>query len=95
MDVWPFKDPNETLDYGFNWAAKRLEDGETIVTSTWAIADGTVTKAVSPIETSENGITKVWLQGGTLGETCIITNTVLTSVGRIREWSAKLKIKTK
>lgn len=95
MTVWPFKDPEELLDYGFNWGAKRLEDSETILTSVWEVVEGSVAKAVSPAESNTGLITKVWLEGGTLGEKCVITNTVTTSTGRIREWSASLKIKAK
>ena len=95
MDVWPFKDPDEKLDYGFDWGAKRLEGGETITTSTWIIESGTVTKAASPAESNAGGITKVWLEGGTIGETCVITNQIVTSAGRLRDWSAKLRIKVK
>lgn len=94
MDAWPFKDPEEKLDYGFDWT-RRLEDAETIIDSDWAIADGTVTIAANPVPSIATAVTKVWLEGGTLGETCIITNTITTSTGRIREWSAKLKIKAK
>lgn len=93
--VWPFKDPEELLDYGFDWGTRRLEDSETIVTSVWEVVEGTVSKAASPAESNSAGVTKVWLEGGELGETCIITNTITTSTGRIREWSAKLKIKAK
>lgn len=95
MDAWPFKDPEEKLDYGFDWGSKRLEDGETITTSVWTVESGSVTKAASPVETNAGGVTKVWLEGGTLGDTCVITNHIVTSTGREREWSAKLKIKAK
>lgn len=94
MDVWPYKDPEELLDYGFDWT-DRLEDGETISASEWTVPTGSVTKAVSPAETFTDAITKVWLEGGTLGETCEVTNTVTTSLGRIRQCGAKLKIKVK
>lgn len=95
MDRWPYKDPEEKLDYGFDWASKRLEDGETIITSTWEVEEGTVEMAASPAPSVSSGVTKVWLEGGTLDETCIITNHIVTSVGRERDWSAKLKIKAK
>lgn len=47
---WPFKDPDEILDYSVDWS--RFLDGETITSVQWYIldADGTKT-AVSPIQT--------------------------------------------
>lgn len=97
--TWPPKDAQEKLDFELDWdgasPGPRLEGGETIVTSEWRVDEGTVEIAASPIPTIVGGVTLVWLENGTDGETCIVTNTITTSLGRTREASAKLKIKEK
>lgn len=95
MELWPPKDPEEILDYELDWT-DRLES-ETIASSLWAIESGTVEILEdAPHEQEITGaVTKLWLSGGTLGESCIITNTILTSANRTREFSAKVKIKAK
>ena len=93
--TWPPKDPEETLFYELDWVTNRLDQGEDIVTSDWAVAKGSVVIEPSPAPDVSAGITKLWLSGGTLGETCLITNTVTTSIGQTREASARLKIRAK
>lgn len=95
MVVWPPKDPEEILDYELDWT-DRLES-ETIASSSWAVGAGNVEiLTLAPYEQEVTGfVTKVWLAGGVLGESCTITNTITTSANRTREVSAKLKIKAK
>lgn len=87
---WPPKDPDELLDFENDWT-KRLA-GDTITLSTFTVVTGDCT-----VDTSENNdpITKVWLAGGTLGETCTILNRIETGGGRIHDWTMSLKIKAK
>ena len=89
---WPFKDPDEVLDYQFDWT-ERLEVGETLTSSAFTIAEGTVTKDSQTYAPS--GTSTVWLSGGTLGEKCLITNRVTTSAGRTYDESAHLRIRSK
>lgn len=89
MASWPPKDPDEVLDYQFDWS-ERLEDGETISTSTFIVAAGTITLGATSFA---GGLTTVWLSGGTLGESCTITNRITTSGGRTYDESAKLRIR--
>lgn len=91
MNNWPPKDPNEVLDYQFDWT-DRLQVGETIVTSDFILAEGTVTIGS---ETFVGALCTVWLSGGTEGSINILTNRITTSVGRTYDESAKLKIRTK
>lgn len=93
-ESWPFKDPEEILDYRMDWT-DRLEDSETITVSVWEVIEGSVEMEASPAPSIAGSTTKVWLSGGTLGETCIVTNHITTSTGREREFSGKLKIKAK
>lgn len=88
--TWPFKDPDEVLDYSIDWT-KRL-DGDTIASSTFFVADGTI---VIDSNTFTATGTTVWLSGGTLDETNTITNRIMTAGTRIMDQSVRLKIKTK
>lgn len=84
------KDPEEVRDFGINWAA---DLGElTIVTSAWAVVSGTVVIDSNVHDTTS---TTVRLSGGTLGETCLLTNHITLSDGQQVEQSGKLKIKAK
>jgi hypothetical protein len=98
-EVWPDHDPSEILEYGFDWI-DRLDAGDTVASSTWEIASGSVTKdpAGKPASDdliADDTIVKVWLEGGTAGETCLVTNHIITAAGRHRDRTAKLKIKAK
>ena len=91
--AWPFKDPDEVLDYGVDWD-DRVESDE-IEASAWSFAtdpDGALV-----VDSSEFGAlgTTVWLSGGTLGETYALTNHITTAVGREMDQTVKLKIKAK
>ena len=86
---WDFKDPDEELDYDINWS-DRLPSGDTIVSSDWTIVAGNVTNFNEAFTTS---VTKIWLSGGTLGETCELLNRVETAGGRTMDQTVYLKIK--
>jgi hypothetical protein len=97
MKAWPAKDPDEVLDYGFNWndtATKPvLEAGETLVTSTFAVIEGDV--VIDSSSFVSTGRTTVWLSAGTAATPCVIRNRVTTSGGRTYDQSAKLRIREK
>lgn len=82
------KDPDEVLDYQFDWSA-RLEAGETIATST-LIKTGSITLDQESIS---GAITTFWAHGGTLGEACQITNRIVTSAGRTYDQTSTLRIR--
>lgn len=90
MFSWPAKDPDEVLDYQFNWT-DRLEAGETIATSTMLVASGDV---VIDSESNLGEVTTVWLSGGTDSTVSIITNRITTSALRTYEESARLRIRS-
>lgn len=86
---WPYKDPNEVLDYAIDWAL-RLE-GDSIVTSTWlAPVPDDITKESD--HTTVN-TTTIWLSGGTIGKTYLFTNRVTTAGNRTMDQSVTLEIK--
>lgn len=96
MLTWPVKDPNEVLDYELDWADAdnpRLVTGETLVTSTWSVVEGTV--AIDSSSFAVSGLSTVWLSGGADGEACILLNRVTTSAGRTYDQSLKLRVRTK
>lgn len=76
------KDPDATLDYGFDWS-DWLAAGETIADSDWDIP----AEIINEDEETGTDATKVWLSGGTAGTSYTITNTITTSAGRIDERS--------
>jgi hypothetical protein len=97
MIAWPAKDPDEVLDYGFNWhdtaRTPVLETGETILTSSFAVVDGDV--VIDSSSFLSTGLTTVWLSAGTAATACVIRNRVTTSGGRTYDQSAKLRIRDK
>lgn len=88
---WPFKDPNEVLDFNVNWQAT-LSTGETITTSTVTVVEGSV---IIDSQSASNGVVTVWLSGGVEGETCVLLNRIITSQGRTYDQSVRLRIKSK
>jgi hypothetical protein len=87
---WPVKDPDALLDYDIDWSPWLGAD--TISSSVWVVEAGTV---VVSSDQFTNKVTKVWLQGGVLGEHCRITNRIVTAAGRTDDRTVKLDIKAK
>lgn len=93
MSSWPLpKDPDEELDYQFDWSA-RLEAGETISTSTF-IKSGS-TSLVLDRHAISGGLTTFWAVGGEAGEIVQITNRIVTSAGRTYDKTATLRIRAR
>ena len=85
------KDPNSLLDYGFDWAPWLA--GDTITESTW-----TATGGLEVVENrSEHTLmaTTVWVQGGTEGRSCSLTNRIVTAAGRRDERTLFVLVKQK
>jgi len=83
------KDPNEVVDYDRDWSDQMTDLSDTIVTSTWTVPS-VITKDSSSNTTTR---TKVWLSGGTSGETYTLLNRITTAGGRTLDQSVKLKMK--
>ena len=75
------KRPADDLDYLIDWT--RWLEGDTIVSSTWTVPTGITSH--DKIINSGNQKTTVWLSGGTLGSSYVITNVIVTTVGRTKE----------
>ena len=91
--IWPDKDPSENLDYSFNWRA-RVPVGDSIVGSTWVV-DGTPNNIVLGASTYSTYTTTIWLSGGTVGNTYVLTNTITTLSGRVLTQSVQLNAVSK
>lgn len=85
------KAPADVLDYDVdytNWIAT----GDSITTAV-ATADKPEEIEVESVQVSSEAIVKVWLSGGTAGETYEITVTASTDAGRVKEESFKIRVK--
>jgi hypothetical protein len=89
------KSPEEVIFYDFDWGRRRLVDGETITDFGVEVVGGSVTVAASPAPVQNAGVCRVWLEGGVLGDECIVTSWVETNLNPRREFSGKLRVKTK
>lgn len=74
MSIRFYKDPDDVLEYGFDWS-EWLPDGVTISTSAWTVPAG-ITK-ISDDKTDT--ITKIVLDGGTAGTSYSILNHIVAS----------------
>lgn len=83
-----YLDPDDFLDFGFDWTA--WLDGDTITESTWAIEpdDGTLT--ISNPTFDPAGMTTIWLADGTPGESYKVVNHITTEAGRQKTRSFKV-----
>lgn len=78
------KDPNETVDYIINY--NEWLNGDIILSSVWIVPSGIT--SVSSSNTSSTAT--IWLSGGTLGATYIVTNRTTTAAGRIVDRSIRI-----
>lgn len=92
MQSWPTKDPEEVLDYQYDWS-QRLKDDEIIAAATCTVVVGGA--VVDSTTFTPQGVVTVWVSGGTLGEVCQVLNHITTSAGREYEATARLRIRAK
>lgn len=83
-------DPDETLDYSFNWSAFLAEGGspaDTIQSASWF-----VTPAGPLLSNQVNDVASAttFISGATLGQIYVLTNRVVTAAGRTAERSVTL-----
>jgi len=73
MSAWPFKEPGEVLDYGYNWTTRGL-------------GTDTIAHGVGPVQGAlTNQGTVTWLEGGTLGNRYTMLIQIITAGGRTFE----------
>lgn len=76
-----FKDPDERLDFAFDFAAQFLAADETITSFAVTVPAGLTLDS----DSETNGIVTIWLTGGTVDTTYPILCRVTTSTGRIKD----------
>jgi len=90
------KAPNAVLDYPVDWADPTkgpwLAAGETISAATVTVDSGITVQSTA--QTPVDAATKVtvWLAGGTLGTTYLVTVKVVTTSGRTDERSFRIRL---
>lgn len=82
--------PLAKLDYGFNWTSW-LVSAETITVSNWEVTAGMVMTTPQVV----SGVTSVFLEGGVVGTTYSLKNTITTSVGRVDSRTIKIICKNR
>ena len=86
------KDPDDILDYAFDWATW-LATSETIASYTLTVPTG-LTEGSGATATSESsGVITYWISGGTAGQSYTIGCKITTSAGRVKEESMTLRIR--
>lgn len=85
------KDPEAILDYSVDWS-EWLPEGDTLSDSDWEADDG-ITIEASPAPTNVDGVTTVWLSGGTVGQSYGVTNHIVTSAGREDDRSITIRVR--
>lgn len=100
--IWPDKDPDEQLDYAFDWSPRKLEGDTIVATEATVIGDSTVEVVAHAAASSAlfpnaptGQVTVTWLKGGVAGEKCTILLQATTSrvPPRILEQTVTIKIK--
>ena len=84
------KSPDENLDYTEDWSAW-LASGETINAGPTVTVDTGLTKGAVALVNSATGVT-VWLSGGTVGTTYMVTIAITTTAGRTGERSFQVGV---
>lgn len=82
------KDPDSVLDYMNDWSA--WLDDDTITASSWTASSDEIT--IDSNSFTDTTAT-VWLSGGTIGSSYILTNHIATLAGREEDRSFKIKCK--
>lgn len=96
------KDPDDVLDYRWDWAAD-LPDGDTITSATFTVTtdQGAVVpdSDTTPVEVDSYSNTTTtataWLSGGTLRSSYLVVCHAVTTGGREMDKTLKLKIAQK
>jgi hypothetical protein len=96
LGSWPPKDPAEVLDYTIDWTLRLA--GDTIISSTWAALPGGSALTIGTGGQAPafiTNMTKLWLSGGTIGQSYNLKNTITTAAGETMIETAVLYIKAK
>lgn len=97
MTIWErSKDPDESVDFDLDWTTDLTpEDGsavDTIETSAWTVPAG-LTKTTDSHDDAQR--TKIWLTGGTAGQSYLLLNRITTAQGRTLDCTVKLLVNSR
>jgi len=84
------KDPDDVLDYLWDWTEWLANESDTISSSTFTVETG-LTKNSS---TNTTTTATVWLSGGTAGEEYDVTNRIVTTGGRTKDETRRVVVST-
>lgn len=84
------QDPQDRLDYEVDWA-DWLPTGDTVIASAWASSDPVLVLEDDAFTTTS---AVVFVSGGTLGQSYLVTNHIETGQGREKDQTLKIKIKS-
>lgn len=87
---WPFKDPNELLDFEVDWAA-RIGSSDNIASVTWTIPTG----LAKDDESVSGKVAIVWLSGGSEGVSYNVGCRVVTTGGRTYDETIVLPVRSR
>ncbi len=82
------KDPDAVLDYSVDWSAWLA--GDQISSSEWLLENGAAIEKVSDTFTQTKAT--VWLRGGQVGRSYVVTNRIGTSGGRTDDRSITVRV---
>jgi hypothetical protein len=86
------KDPDAVLDYGIDWGAQYLDQGDLLADSSWWV-DPDETDGVSVVGSLfSDSVSTVQAGGGTPGRLYRLANRVVTQSGRTDERSIMLRV---
>jgi len=84
------KDPDDVLDYLWDWTEWLANENDTISSSTFTVETG-LTKNSS---TNTTTTATVWLSGGTAGQEYDVTNRIVTTGGRTKDETRRVVVST-
>jgi hypothetical protein len=85
------KDPDDDLDYAFNWA-DWLATGETISSYTLTVPTGLTEGSGAKATSESSGVITYWISGGTAGSSYDVGCKITTNAGRVKEKSMTFRI---
>lgn len=91
---FPYKDPNEVLDFVFDWS-ERLETGDAISTSVWSVVTEGSGLITIDSETQDTTTATVWLSAGTVDTDYELLNRVVTSAGRTMDQTVRIRVRAR
>lgn len=88
------KSPNAKLPFLFDWSTWLASEEDSASSVDWIVPEGLV-KETSPPSTLSDGVTVVWLSGGTKGIVYRVICRITTVAGRIDERTLHLRISSR